>query len=91
MNVPVLFSGPYSYSSAPVEMVFAALKLGDLNPERLPTGKKSLSHIADMVAKKLTKVPRSIAIKYWHHAVSSLNGYLYMERIWMKKEAFAIS
>ena len=40
MSLPIIFSGPYSYSTAPIEMVFAALKLGDLNPERLPTGKK---------------------------------------------------
>ena len=40
LNVPIIYSGPYSYSAAPVELVFAALKLGDLNPDRLPTGKK---------------------------------------------------
>ena len=40
MQLPVIYSGPYSYSGAPIELVFAALKLGDLNPERLPTGKK---------------------------------------------------
>ena len=32
MNLPIIYSGPYCYSSAPVELVFAALKLGDLNP-----------------------------------------------------------
>ena len=41
LGVPIIYSGPYSYSAAPVELVFAALKLGDLNPDRLPTGKKS--------------------------------------------------
>ena len=35
-----MYSAPYSYATAPIESVFAALKLGDLNPERLPTGKK---------------------------------------------------
>ena len=40
MQLPVIFSGPYGYSAAPVELVFAALKLGELNPQRLPTGKK---------------------------------------------------
>ena len=39
MQLPIIYSGPYSDSSAPVELVFAALKLGDLNPSRLPTGK----------------------------------------------------
>ena len=40
MNLPIIFSGPYSYSTAPVELVFSALKFGDLNPQKLPTGKK---------------------------------------------------
>ena len=42
MNLPIIFSGPFSYSAAAVETVFAHLKLGDLNPEKLPTGKKSV-------------------------------------------------
>ena len=40
LALPIIYSGPYSYSSAPVELLFAALKLGELNPEHLPTGKK---------------------------------------------------
>ena len=40
MELPIIYSAPYSYSTAPVERAFAALKLGDLNPDRLPTGKK---------------------------------------------------
>ena len=40
MKLPVIYSGPYSYSTAPIELVFGALKLGDLNPERQSTGKK---------------------------------------------------
>ena len=40
MELPLIFSGPYSYSTAPIELVFSALKLGNLNPSRLPTGKK---------------------------------------------------
>ena len=44
LGVPVIYSGPYSYSAAPVELVFAALKLGDLNPDRYPTGKKYVIH-----------------------------------------------
>ena len=81
LQLPLIYSGPYSYSSAPIELMFAALKLGDLNPERLPTGKKSLRHIADMVATRLAAIPRAVAIRYWHRAVLSLYGYLYFERL----------
>ena len=40
LEVQVIWSGPYSYSTAPIEMVFAALKLGEINPDRKPSGKK---------------------------------------------------
>ena len=61
--------------------MFAALKLGDLNPERLPTGKKALSNLANMVGARLAAIPRTEAIRYWHHAVLHLYGYLYFERL----------
>ena len=54
MQLPVIYSAPYCYSTAPVELAFSALKLGDLNPERLPTGKKSLSHVTDLVGRRLS-------------------------------------
>ena len=35
-----MYSAPYSYDAAPIETLFAHLKLGDLNPTREPTGKR---------------------------------------------------
>ena len=81
LQLPIIYSGPYSYSAAPVELVFAALKLGDLNPNRLPTGKKSLKNLADTVGSRLATIPRSVAIRYWHHIALALYGYLYYERL----------
>ena len=40
LQVRVMYSGPYSYAAAPIEMVFGALKQGELNPERRPAGKR---------------------------------------------------
>ena len=40
MEVPVMYSGPYSYGAAPIEMVFGHLKLGEINLNRESTGKK---------------------------------------------------
>ena len=40
LDVPVLFSGPHSYSASPVELWHAAFKRDDINPGRLPLGKK---------------------------------------------------
>ena len=61
--------------------MFAALKFGDLNPERQPTGKKSLSNLANMVGVRLASIPRSVAIRYWHAVVPSLFGYMFYERV----------
>ena len=36
----VCVSAPYSYAAAPIEYVFAFIKDGDLNPDRLKTGKR---------------------------------------------------
>ena len=40
MGLNLIFSAPYSYSAAPIETLFSNLKLGELNPERLTTGKR---------------------------------------------------
>ena len=40
MQLPIIYSAPYSYSTAPIELLFSALKLGDINPNGHPTGKR---------------------------------------------------
>ena len=40
MEVPIIFSGPYSYSASSIETLFSALKRGNLIPERLPVGSR---------------------------------------------------
>jgi hypothetical protein len=40
VNVPLCFSGPYSYTTAPAELFFAHFKKGQLNMDGLGTGKK---------------------------------------------------
>ena len=39
LELDIIWSGPYSYSTAPIELLFGALKFGDINPENLPMGK----------------------------------------------------
>ena len=38
--LPIIFTGPHSYSASPVELFFAAFKKDDINPRKLPTGKQ---------------------------------------------------
>ena len=40
MQLKVIWSAPYSYSTAPIELLFGGLKFGELNPEKLSMGKK---------------------------------------------------
>jgi len=40
IGMPVIYTGPRSYDAAPCELFFSQLKVGELNPNRLPTGKK---------------------------------------------------
>ena len=39
-QLPILFTGPHSYAALPVELYFAHFKRYDINPSKLPTGKK---------------------------------------------------
>ena len=40
LGLQVIYSGPYSYSAAPIETLFSGLKLGEMNPDNDPTGKR---------------------------------------------------
>ena len=44
LELQVIWSGPYSYSTAPIERVFGLLKFGELNPDGKATGKKVSEH-----------------------------------------------
>ena len=39
LQVPVCFTGGYSYDAAPIELWFSAFKSRDINPRLVPTGK----------------------------------------------------
>ena len=40
LNLPILFLGPHSYDAAVCELFFSEFKSVDINPARLPLGKK---------------------------------------------------
>ena len=40
LELEVIWSAPYSYSTAPIETLFATLKFGELNSDKLSTGKR---------------------------------------------------
>jgi hypothetical protein len=40
LRLPYMILGPHSYDAAPCELVFAHFKRDDVNPRKVPTGKK---------------------------------------------------
>ena len=40
LDIPVLYTGPYSFSAVACELWFAAFKSQDINPRKLPIGKR---------------------------------------------------
>ena len=40
LQIPTMFSAPYSYSSAPIEHLFGNFKIGEFQPYSEPRGKK---------------------------------------------------
>ena len=81
MGLPFIQSGPYSYSGAPIERLFSAVKLHELNPQRLPTGKRSLHFIRDMVVERLRQIPISQRAAYWHNSTLHHFRYVCLEKI----------
>ena len=35
LDIPVIYTGPYSYDAAPIELLFAAFKSEDINPNHV--------------------------------------------------------
>ena len=40
LNMPMVFTGPYSFDASPVELFFAYLKKGLIQEEDVPIGKR---------------------------------------------------
>ena len=79
MQVPIIYSGPYSYCAAPVETIFSFLKLGELNEEGIATGKKNLQALTNLIASRLQGIPKHTRIKLFHYTTLWLFKYVCFE------------
>ena len=79
LDIKVIFSGPYSYATAPAELLFAHFKVGQLNPLGLPTGKKSLKEVKEIVVAKARTIRPANIVMFWHHCIEQLFRYLKFE------------
>ena len=80
LRVPVIFSGPYSYYAAPIELYFALLKRGDLSQnrgvsaenlsfEQVAGSTKSYEEVVEMTISRASRIPRATIISLWHEAI----------------------
>jgi hypothetical protein len=58
LRVPFMISSPHSYNIAPIELLFGAIKTGNLNEQQLPTSKGGFSNIIKLVVKKIQTIPK---------------------------------
>lgn len=81
LQISVLMLGPYSYTSSPCELWFAALKKADLNPRHVKTGKMHFQNVIDMVVNRCNEIPRHHIILFWHHCMAHVYRYLDFNKI----------
>ena len=81
LEIPILFTGPYSYAASPIELFFAAFKSRDINPRKIPTGKKHFQQVADLVAARARDIPLAHRILFWHHCLLEAYAYLSFQRL----------
>jgi len=79
LGMEVIYSGPYSYTTAPCELLFAHFKRGELNPGKLPTGKGALLEVKERVVAKAKTIRPGNIMMFWHHCLSQLYSYLVFE------------
>ena len=59
LRMKIALTAPYSFSSSPCELVFAAIKRGELNPNNLKTGKRNLADVNTLIHAAVEKIPRA--------------------------------
>lgn len=79
--MPILFTGPHSYSASPAELAFAHLKSVDCNPERKPMGKKTFINVIEGVVARFRQLSKAQLMMYWHHCLQHVLRYLDLQRI----------
>ena len=76
LQIPVLYTGPHSYAASPIELFFSAFKSQDINPRKIPTGKKHFQQIAELATARVKEIPVTHRILFWHHCQQHLYRYL---------------
>ena len=81
LNVPIMMTGPYSYEAAPCELFFAAFKSADINPNKVPLGKKHFDDVVRLAVDRCLQIPKHHNILNWHHCLQYAYRYLSYHKI----------
>ena len=81
-QIPVLFSGPYSYDAAPVEKIFAAIKTRDLNPKgRSFQSRETVETYVKWIAESIAQIDFGNVSGSFRRALDTWENYLLFKDI----------
>ena len=81
LQLPIIFSGPHSYSAAPIELWFAHFKRSDINPRHVKTGKTHFNEVVRLVVERAQQIPLQHRVLFWRHCLQHVYRYLHCQNI----------
>ena len=76
LKIPVIFTGPYSYDAAAIELFFAYFKRTILASLDQTYGKKAFKEIIQFTALRICNMRKSSFVMFFRHVVLNMFQYL---------------
>ena len=81
-QVPIMFLGPYSFNTAPVEKVFAQIKSGDLNTRKIVYKNRiDRRHRIQQLVKTIREVNFGDVKGYFRSAILHMHNHFYFDDV----------
>ena len=71
------------YLVSPVELLWAACKSTNINPNMHATGKKVFKNVCQMFQRRLVQVSPATIVMYWHKVTLHWFEYLSFQKLWI--------
>jgi len=76
-QIPVLFSGPYSYDGSPIEKIFASIKMRDLNPKAMSfKSRQTIETYVQWLTEEIVKINFGNVSTLFKQALEANKSYL---------------
>ena len=86
-QIPVLFSGPYSYDGSPIEKIFASIKMRDLNPKAMSfKSRQTIETYVQWLTEEIVKINFGNVSTLFKQALEANKSYLLFNDIWFNKK-----